>query len=426
MKGWMTQARTSIASQIAAEDTTSFTVNPAIGVSNNTGYVSGTAMMEVKTIWFNGVEYPVTWNSVTGWTAAVQLASGTNRVSVVGVDIHGNPVAGASNTVTTVYNGPVITNSPSFTVSINEWMAGNTHTIPDPLDGNKYDDWFELYNYGTNTVNLAGWFLTNAPTSSPAGPIPAGYTIPPGGFLLVWADKKTPTGSGDLHVGFKLSKSGTSIVLYKPNSNLVDSVTFGVQTSDISMGRYPDGSTNVYFMGVPTPRTNNAAPNTAPLLDPISDRVMTLGQILTLAAGAIDFDQPPQILTFSLGTGAPAGATVTTNGLFTWTPVTAPHTNSFSIIVADNGLPSLTATQSFNVNVVLPPRVTGVALGQNQFTFGWQTAAGEMYQLEYTTNFISNNWWPLGAPVTGTGGIVSFTNGVTASQGYYRVRILPP
>jgi hypothetical protein len=70
--------------------------------------------------------------------------------------------------------------------------------------------------------------------------------------------------------------------------------------------------------------------------------------------------------------------------------------------------------------------VTGVALGQNQFTFGWQTAAGEMYQLEYTTNFISNNWWPLGATVTGTGGIVSFTNGVNASQGYYRVRILPP
>ena len=426
MKNWMSQARASIASQIAAEDTTSFTVNPAIGVSNNIGYVSGTAMMEVKTIWFNGVEYPVTWNSVTGWTAAVQLASGTNRVSVVGVDIHGNPVAGASNTVTTVYNGPVITNSPSFTVSINEWMAGNTHTIQDPLDGNKYDDWFELYNYGTNTVNLAGWFLTNAPTSSFAGPIPAGYTIPPGGFLLVWADKKTPTGSGDLHVGFKLSKSGTSIALYRPDSNLVDSVTFGQQTSDISMGRYPDGSTNVYFMGVPTPRTNNAAPNTAPLLDPISDRVMTLGQILTLAAGAIDFDQPPQILTFSLGTGASAGATVTTNGQFTWKPVTAPVTNRFSVIVADNGLPSLTATQAFAVTVVLPPRVTGVALGQNQFTFGWQTAAGEMYQLEYTTNFISNNWWPLGAPVTGTGGIVSFTNGVTDSLGYFRVRILPP
>ena len=257
-------------------------------------------------------------------------------------------------------------------------------------------------------------------------PLPAGYTIPPRGFLLVWADKKTPTGSGDLHVNFKLSKSGTSIVLYGPNSNLVDSVTFGAQISDISQGRYPDGSTNVYFMGSPTPRTNNAAPNTAPLMDSISDKVLTLGQTLAFAASAIDFDQPPQTLTFTLGPGAPAGTSVSTNGQFTWTPVTGPSTNLISIIVADSGVPSLTATQAFTATIVVSRQVTRVAFSQNQLTFAWQTAAGETYQLEYTTDLNSNNWSPVGAQIAGTGGIVNFTNGVGDPQGFFRVLILPP
>ncbi|MEI9960361.1 MAG: hypothetical protein WDM76_04285 [Limisphaerales bacterium] len=34
-----------------------------------------------------------------------------------------------------------------------------------------------------------------------------------------------------------------------------DIITFGAQTSDISQGRAPDGSTNIVFMTVTTPRT---------------------------------------------------------------------------------------------------------------------------------------------------------------------------
>jgi hypothetical protein len=58
-------------------------------------------------------------------------------------------------------NNPV---SPQLTVAINEWMAGNTRTLRDPLSG-KYSDWFELFNYGTNAVNLAGFYLTDSPTN---------------------------------------------------------------------------------------------------------------------------------------------------------------------------------------------------------------------------------------------------------------------
>jgi len=152
------------------------------------------------------------------------------------------------------------------------------HNLPVNPIGGKHDDWFELYNYSSNAVDLAGCYLTHSAANPVEFQVPAGYIIPPHGFLLVWADKKTPTGSGDLHVNFKLSKSGTSIGLYWTNASLVDYVTFGAQTDDISMGRYPDGSGNICTLPVATPRTNNIGPNTAPVESALSDQFLYLGQ----------------------------------------------------------------------------------------------------------------------------------------------------
>jgi len=253
--------------------------------------------------------------------------------------------------------------SAPLSVVINEWMAGNTHTIPDPISG-KYSDWFELYNFGSNTVDLAGYYLSDSLTNRFKSQIPSGYTIPPHGFLLVWADNQTPTGSGDFHASFKLSKNGESIGLYGADGNPVDYVIFGPQTDDISQGRYPDGAGGLFFMPTPTPRTNNVIPNTAPVLAAIASQSLTLGQTLTHIASATDTDQPPQTLTFSLEASTASNATIdAATGLFRWTPATAPLTNSFRIIVADNGSPGLSATQTFVVTVYLPPTVTAQVSG---------------------------------------------------------------
>jgi hypothetical protein len=272
-------------------------------------------------------------------------------------------------------------------------MAGNTHTIQDPLDGNKYDDWFELYNYGTNTVNLAGYYLTDALTNQFQFLIPPGYTIPPHGFLLVWADKKTPTGSGDLHVNFKLSKSGEAIGLYGSDSNPVDYVVYGVQTDDVSEGRYPDGAGGLRFMTTATPRTNNIAPNTAPTLAAISNQILSLGQTLAFYASAADTDQPPQTLTFTLGPGAPGNASLNAaSGLFTWTPTNAPATNAFAVIVTDNGVPNLSATQTFLVTVTRPaqPSLGSPSFTNGQFRLLVSGDAGPNYTVQGSTNLF--NW----------------------------------
>jgi hypothetical protein len=149
---------------------------------------------------------------------------------------------------------------PTNAVFINEWLAGNANTLADPADGN-YDDWFELFNAGPNNVDLSGYSLTDDLTNPAKWLLPSGTIIGAKQFLLVWADEDTAQnglGSPDLHANFRLSLAGETIGLYAPNGAIVDQVTFGTQTNNVSQGRWPDGSAGQYvFMTNPTPRSAN-------------------------------------------------------------------------------------------------------------------------------------------------------------------------
>jgi hypothetical protein len=94
-------------------------------------------------------------------------------------------------------------------------------------------------------------------------------------------------------------------------------------------------------------------PNTPPVLTAILSQTVFANTLLTFSASATDTDQPPQALTFSLGAGAPAGASISTEGVFNWTPGAAqsPSTNAISVLVTDNGLPPLSDSSSFTVIV---------------------------------------------------------------------------
>ncbi len=141
---------------------------------------------------------------------------------------------------------------------INEFMASNSSYSQDPQG--EYDDWVEIYNYGPNAIDIGGLYLTDnlsVPTKwrTPDGN-PAATTIPPQGYLLIWADNDT-TDPG-LHANFKISTVGEEIGLFDTDgSTLIDSVAFGEQTNDISYGRYPDANDNWRFFGLPSPGKQN-------------------------------------------------------------------------------------------------------------------------------------------------------------------------
>jgi hypothetical protein len=107
--------------------------------------------------------------------------------------------------------------------------------------------------------------------------------------------------------------------------------------------------------------------NEAPLLSPVPDQFSYEGTTLLITNSASDSDLPANLLTFSLDPGAPTNAAVDpATGVFSWTPTEAqgPGTNQITIRVADNGNPSLSATQTFTVVVLesnQPPVLLAIA-----------------------------------------------------------------
>ena len=265
--------------------------------------------------------------------------------------------------------------SPPITLFINEWLADNGSSLADPADDN-FEDWFELYNPGTNAVDLGGYYLTDDLDDQTKFEVPQNgqYLVPPGGYLLVWADNETEqngTNCADLHAKLALSKGGEAIGIFAADGTRIDAVTFGSQTTDVSEGRFPDGAATILPLFICTPRAPNRLPNTAPSLSLIPDQEVTLGQTLTFTAGASDTDVPAQQLTFSLGDETSAGAAINSiSGQFQWTPKAAPADHTLAVIVSDDGQPSLSATQTFQVTVYLPPTL-GVEIEGEQLRLSW-------------------------------------------------------
>jgi hypothetical protein len=92
--------------------------------------------------------------------------------------------------------------------------------------------------------------------------------------------------------------------------------------------------------------------NVRPVIAAISDQTINELAPFSVPVNATDADSPAQILFYAL-TNSPAGASINSGGVISWTPTEAqgPSTNSFTVLVTDNGTPNLTAVRSFQVVV---------------------------------------------------------------------------
>lgn len=149
-----------------------------------------------------------------------------------------------------------VTSASNSPVVINEFMASNTSTLADPQG--EYDDWIELRNVTDSAVSLTGRYLSDEPNNPRKWQFPDGTTIPANGYLLVWADEDTTITNG-LHASFKLSGSGDEIYLTDTDANLnqvLDTISFGNQTTDISYGR-TGANADIWSTMSPTPGAAN-------------------------------------------------------------------------------------------------------------------------------------------------------------------------
>jgi hypothetical protein len=136
-------------------------------------------------------------------------------------------------------------------------MAQNVSAVYDPV-GN-HPDWLELFNPNPANFSLAGMSLGTAPGNPGQWTIPAGVTIASNGYLVVWCNGSLPAttnGTTNLNTGFSLSADGAAVYLFGTNAQVLDSVAFGAQIADTSIGRN-GGTWNL--LSSPTPGAANAA-----------------------------------------------------------------------------------------------------------------------------------------------------------------------
>ena len=222
-----------------------------------------------------------------------------------------------------VATGTVITNQATIVFDINA-----------PLDTNPT----------TNTVDAV-------PPSSTVAALPA--SLMDTNFTVAWFGTDDPGGSGLSRYDVYVSDNGGPWAVWQSGVT-ANNATYSGQPGHYYFfySRAWDSAGNVE----PAPATYQAqtfiSDNHPPTLQPLADQTAIVNTRLVVTNSASDPDAGQQ-LTFSL-TDAPAGASIDpARGTIQWTPLPrqGSTTNLFTVMVTDNGLPPLSASQSFLVVV---------------------------------------------------------------------------
>jgi hypothetical protein len=114
-------------------------------------------------------------------------------------------------------------------------------------------------------MDISGWYLTDDQFNLTKHQFPAGTTIDPNGYFIVWADEDGS--QGPEHVNFKLSAGGEQLMLLNSNMEMVDELSWGTLPADSSYARSPNATGN-FVVKYHTWSINNDSPlSTSGLLD---------------------------------------------------------------------------------------------------------------------------------------------------------------
>lgn len=182
-------------------------------------------------------------------------------------------------TYTAVYNNTLAEKvSP---ICINEVSPANDIYVN---DYGKRADWIELYNRGSEPIDVASLFFCVdeiAPLKCQIDAAPGVNTIiQPNQHMVIWCDGKTSI--SQLHLPFKLKNmDGGFLSLYSSNDLWEDTIKYDIVSSKESVGRYPDGGSSCYNFYHPSigmdnmttiyDKVRHSVPDTIISLPPIND-----------------------------------------------------------------------------------------------------------------------------------------------------------
>ena len=165
---------------------------------------------------------------------------------------------------------PILTGSAQ--IVINEFSCANYSLN---IGGNN-EDFVELYNGTAAAVNVGGWHLSDNVDNPTKFSLPAGTTVPAGGFLTIICSGSAQVGDlyagGFLNTNFRIHQcKEESVVLADATGAIIESYTFGpgagvagapgsisTNRADHSWARDLDGAGNWRVCTDPTPDASNA------------------------------------------------------------------------------------------------------------------------------------------------------------------------
>ena len=156
----------------------------------------------------------------------------------------------------------------------------------------KRDDWVELYNTTSQPIDVEGMYLTDNPEKPQKYQITKGETlastiIPAHGYLIIWCDKREA--KTQLFSQFKLEKEGDELLLTAADGSWTDRFVYPEMKADETVGRYPDGSDDVYTMNVPTiAKANTYSSYSLPVEQPAPTGISELDMATTESSAAND------------------------------------------------------------------------------------------------------------------------------------------
>ncbi len=186
-------------------------------------------------------------------------------------------------------------NVQRHSIVFSEWMASNLRSLTDE-DGDS-SDWIELFNFGTQPIDLNGWYLTDRSDDLTKWQFPD-IPIAPGEFLVVFASGKDRCSSDrTCHADFRLDSSGEFLALVEPDGQTVATALrsqYPPQLRDVAYGLPLAGSEDLHplrrdyaYLAQPTPGTTNV------------DLDRQLGPLVTQIGHSPQVPHPKQDLTFT-------------------------------------------------------------------------------------------------------------------------------
>lgn len=178
---------------------------------------------------------------------------------------------------------------PPTPLRLNEVCCGNFSLLRDP-DTGEYEDYIELINTGSESVNLDGYYLSDNGKKRNRFRLPA-MNLDPGASVVLWPDGTGKSGkkSGEgIHLNFKL-REGDTLWFSSPYGVVLDHVTVPKPEKNVSLSRVAGSWT--LAVGTPGWSNEEAELRPAPRLTPPR---------FSLASGFYD---EPQTLTISADPG---------------------------------------------------------------------------------------------------------------------------